>query len=63
MNTNHHRRCIDNALGAIGENNMATEARGDVYDMANMPAEDEATALEWLANGNVDCHDEGERCS
>lgn len=58
----HHARCIQNALGAIAENNDYTLAYGDAYEKANMPAETVETALEWLANGNQECHDIGERC-
>jgi hypothetical protein len=51
----HHTRCVENALCAIGENNMATLASGDAYDMAHMPSEDDATAIQWIEEGNVNC--------
>lgn len=57
--TKHHPRCIENALGAIAENNAATLA---TEPGRTLTPETETEAIEWLSNGNYWCLDDGELC-
>lgn len=59
----HSIRCVENALYAIGENNEATRITEPDLPADRLTPETESEALEWLANGNQPCADDGEFCN
>jgi hypothetical protein len=62
MTTTHHHRCIENARLAIAENNGWTLADDPSVPESDLVSETADMALVWLAEGNVECYDEGDLC-
>lgn len=56
----HGSHCIELAVMAIAENNAYTAMTEPGRELA---PETEATALEWLENGNLSCHYEGDEAA
>ena len=55
MTTTHHHSCITSAIDAIADNNGWTLADAPGTLESELVPETEAMAIEWLANGNVEC--------
>jgi hypothetical protein len=58
----HHPNCIENARGAIAENNGWTLADDPMTPEEQLTPETEAMALVWLAEGTIQCWQDGEEC-